>query len=218
MRNQLIFMNLWHYVKIDELSSSTILIVEISIEEIFNVFVVSSTSKKIKKFKIDNLKTIAIIRNRLKCNDRDLLKNKINVIKNVTNFQEIVQFVRIKNIKWFVHQIVNHHFNHQSKRHRLRATIQKNFTRHTKNDHRNVHQWQHFDFLLSFRFRREIQAISKALCSDARNRVCRIQSRNENQERRRHLNEALHSLWTQLSREERMSKQAFSSQTKSRLI
>jgi hypothetical protein len=88
MRNQLIFMNLWHYVEIDEFSSSTILIVEISIEKIFNVLVVSSTSKKIKKFKIDNLKTITIIRNRLKCNDRDLLKNEINVIKTWQIFKK----------------------------------------------------------------------------------------------------------------------------------
>ncbi len=88
MRNPLILMNFWHYVEIDELWSSTILIVEISIEEIFNVLVVSSTSKKIKKFKIDNLKTIAIIRNRLKCNDRDFLKNEINVIKTWQIFKK----------------------------------------------------------------------------------------------------------------------------------
>jgi hypothetical protein len=80
-QNQLIFMNFWHYVEVDEFSSSTILVVEISIEQNFSVFVVSSTSKKIKKFKIDNLKTIMIIRNWLKCNDRNLLKNEINVIK-----------------------------------------------------------------------------------------------------------------------------------------
>jgi ABC-type multidrug transport system fused ATPase/permease subunit len=81
MRNQLILMNFWHLVEVDEFSSSTILIVEISIEKNLSVFIVSSTSEKIKKFRIDNLKTITIIRNRLKCNDRDLLKNEINVIK-----------------------------------------------------------------------------------------------------------------------------------------
>ncbi len=80
MRDQLIFMNLWHYVEIDELSSSTILIVEISIKENLNAFVVS-TSEKVRKFRIDNLKTVAIIRNRLKCNDRNLLKNEINATK-----------------------------------------------------------------------------------------------------------------------------------------
>ncbi len=80
MRNQLILMNFWHYVEVDELSSSTILIVEISIEENLSVFVVS-TSEKVRKFRIDNLKTVTIIRNRLKCNDRDLLKNEINVTR-----------------------------------------------------------------------------------------------------------------------------------------
>ncbi len=37
--------------------------------------------KESQKFKINNLKTITIIQNRLKCNDRDLLKNEINGIK-----------------------------------------------------------------------------------------------------------------------------------------
>ncbi len=88
MRNQLIFMNFWHYVEIDEFSSSAILIVEISIEEIFNVFVVSSISKKVKKFRIDNLKTITIIWNRWKCNDQNLLKNEIYVIKTWQIFKK----------------------------------------------------------------------------------------------------------------------------------
>ncbi len=87
MRNQLIFMIFWHYVEIDEFSSSTILIVEISIKENFNVFVVS-TSKKVKKFRIDNFKTMTIIRNRLKCNDRNFLKNEINVIKTWQIFKK----------------------------------------------------------------------------------------------------------------------------------
>jgi hypothetical protein len=87
MRDQLIFMNLWHYVEVDEFSSSTILIVEISIEKNLNVFVVS-TSEKVRKFKIDNLKTVAIIRNRLKCNDRNLLKNEINVNKTWQIFKK----------------------------------------------------------------------------------------------------------------------------------
>jgi hypothetical protein len=62
------------------ISNSAILIVEISIEENLNAFVVS-TSEKVKKFKIDNLKIMTIIRNRLKCKNRNLLKNEINVIK-----------------------------------------------------------------------------------------------------------------------------------------
>ncbi len=58
----------------------------------------------------------------------------------MTNSQKIVQFVRFRDIKRFAHQVVNHHFNQQSKRHRLRSTIQKDAARHTKDDHRNVHQ------------------------------------------------------------------------------
>ncbi len=88
IRNQLILMNFWHYVEVDELSSSTILIVEISIEENLSVFVVSSTSEKVKKFRIDNFKTVAIIRNRLKCNDQNLLKDEINVIKTWQIFKK----------------------------------------------------------------------------------------------------------------------------------
>ncbi len=96
MRNQLIFMNFWHDVEVDEFSSSTILIVEISIEEIFNVLVASSTSKKIRKFRIDNLKTVTIIRNRLKCNDRNLLKNEINVIKAWQIFKKLFNSCKSK--------------------------------------------------------------------------------------------------------------------------
>jgi hypothetical protein len=99
MRNQLIFMNFWHYVEIDELSNLTILIVEISIEENLNVLVVSSTSKKIKKFRIDNLKTITIIRNQLKCNDRKLLKNEINVIKTWQIFKKSFSSCKSKILK-----------------------------------------------------------------------------------------------------------------------
>jgi hypothetical protein len=95
MRDQLIFMNLWYYVEIDELSSSTILIVEISIEENLSALIVS-TSEKVRKFRIDNLKTVTIIRNRLKCNDRDLLKNEINVIKTWQIFKKSFSSCELK--------------------------------------------------------------------------------------------------------------------------
>jgi hypothetical protein len=88
MKNQLIFMNFWHYVEIDEFSSSTILIVEISIDEILNSVFVVSTSEKVRKFRIDNLKTVTTIQNRLKCNERDLLKNEINVVKTWQIFKK----------------------------------------------------------------------------------------------------------------------------------
>jgi hypothetical protein len=40
--------------------------------------------------------------------------------KRVKNFEELVQFVRIKNVKRFVDQALNHHSRQQSKRHELR--------------------------------------------------------------------------------------------------
>jgi hypothetical protein len=43
--------------------------------------------------------------------------------KRVKNFEELVQFVRIKNVKRFVDQALNHHFCQQSKRHELRSII-----------------------------------------------------------------------------------------------
>jgi long-subunit acyl-CoA synthetase (AMP-forming) len=36
--------------------------------------------------------------------------------KRVKNFEELVQFVRFKNVKQFVNQILNYHFRQQSKR------------------------------------------------------------------------------------------------------
>jgi hypothetical protein len=113
MRDQSIFMNLWHYVEIDELSSSAILIDEISIEKNLNVLVVSSTSKKVKKFRIDNLKTITIIRNRLKCNDRKFLKNEINVIKAWQIFKKSFSSCELKILNdlfiklWIIILIIN---------------------------------------------------------------------------------------------------------------
>ncbi len=38
--------------------------------------------------------------------------------------EEFVQLVRVKNVKRFVDQTLNHHFRQQSKRHELRSTIQ----------------------------------------------------------------------------------------------
>jgi glutamate synthase domain-containing protein 3 len=44
--------------------------------------------------------------------------------KRVKNSEELVQLVRVKNVKRFVDQTLNHHFRQQSKRHELRSTIQ----------------------------------------------------------------------------------------------
>jgi hypothetical protein len=43
--------------------------------------------------------------------------------KRVKNSEELVQFVRIKDVKRFVDQALNHHFRQQSKRQELRSTI-----------------------------------------------------------------------------------------------
>ncbi len=77
--NQLILMNLWHYVEIENVESID-LIVSISI-----IF------EKFRKIKINNFKVVTIMRNRLKCNDKNFLKNEINaknawkILKNLFN-------------------------------------------------------------------------------------------------------------------------------------
>jgi hypothetical protein len=43
--------------------------------------------------------------------------------KRVKNSEELVQFVRVKNVKRFADQALNHHSCQQSKRHELRSTI-----------------------------------------------------------------------------------------------
>jgi rRNA maturation protein Rpf1 len=60
--------------------------------------------------------------------------------KRVKIFEELVQFLRIKNVKRFVDQALNHHFRQQSKRHELRSTIQNDNTEHSKNDYQRVDQ------------------------------------------------------------------------------
>jgi hypothetical protein len=64
MRNQLIFMNLWQYVEIE------------NVEQLESV--VSIIFEKLRKIKINNLKIVTIMRNRLKCNDKNLLEDEIN--------------------------------------------------------------------------------------------------------------------------------------------
>jgi hypothetical protein len=79
------------------------------------------------------------MRNRLKCNDKNFLKNEINA-KRVKNLEELVQLVRIKNVKRFVDQTLNHHSRQQSKRHELRSTIQNDDAKHSRNDYLRVDQ------------------------------------------------------------------------------
>jgi hypothetical protein len=74
MKNQLIFMNLWHYVEIENVEQLE-LIDSVAIVSILIVFIIF---KKFRKIKINNLKIVMIMKNRLKCNDKNLLKNEIN--------------------------------------------------------------------------------------------------------------------------------------------
>jgi hypothetical protein len=60
--------------------------------------------------------------------------------KRVKNSEELVQFVRVKNVKRFIDQALNHHFRQQSKRHELRSTIQNDNAEYSKNDYQRVDQ------------------------------------------------------------------------------
>jgi hypothetical protein len=76
-------MNIWHYVEIENVESVD-LIVSISI-----------TFEKFRKIKINNFKIVTIMKNRLKYNDKNLLKSKINaknawkILKNSFNSFEL---------------------------------------------------------------------------------------------------------------------------------
>ncbi len=61
--------------------------------------------------------------------------------KCVKNSEELVQLVRIKDVKRFADQALNYHFRQQSKRHELRSTIQNDNAEHSKNDYQRVDQW-----------------------------------------------------------------------------
>jgi hypothetical protein len=84
IKNQLIFMNFWHYVEIENVE----LIDLIAIVSISIIFVIL---EKFRKIKINNLKIVTILKNRLNYNDKNLLKNEINaknawkILKNSFN-------------------------------------------------------------------------------------------------------------------------------------
>jgi hypothetical protein len=71
---------------------------------------------------------------------QESFKERNQCEKRVKNFEEFVQFVRIKNVKRFVDQILNHHSFQQSKRHELRSTIQNDDAKHSRNDYLRVDQ------------------------------------------------------------------------------
>ncbi len=59
-------MNFWHYVEIENVES---------IDLIVSILIIL---EKFRKIKINNLKIVTIMKNRLKCNEKNLLKNEIN--------------------------------------------------------------------------------------------------------------------------------------------
>ncbi len=67
-------MNFWHYVEIENVEQFELIdsIAVISISIVFVIF------EKFRKIKINNFKVVTIMKNRLKCNDKNLLKNEIN--------------------------------------------------------------------------------------------------------------------------------------------
>ncbi len=86
MRDQLIFMNFWHYVEIENVES-----IDSVSNTVVSISIVSVIFEKLRKIKINNFKTVTIMKNRLKCNDKNLLKNEINaknawkILKNSFN-------------------------------------------------------------------------------------------------------------------------------------
>jgi hypothetical protein len=60
--------------------------------------------------------------------------------KRVKNSEELVQFVRIKNVKRFADQTLNHLFRQQSRDHELRSTIQDDDAEHSRNHYSSVDQ------------------------------------------------------------------------------
>ncbi len=81
MRDQLILMDLWHYVEADEPPSPATLAAGTPAEENLNAPVAPPTPEEARKSRTGNLKAVAAIRNRLGCNGRDLLKDETNATR-----------------------------------------------------------------------------------------------------------------------------------------
>ncbi len=85
MRNQLIFMNFLHYVEVENVEQFE------SIDSIVSILIVFVILQKLRKIKINNFKVVMIMKNRLNCNNKNLLKNEINakntwkILKNSFN-------------------------------------------------------------------------------------------------------------------------------------
>ncbi len=92
MKNQLIFMNFWHYVEIENIEQFES--VDSISDTVVSISIVSVILEKLRKIKTNNLKAVTIMRNQLKCNDKNLLKNEINaknawkILKNLFSLYE----------------------------------------------------------------------------------------------------------------------------------
>jgi hypothetical protein len=67
------FMNVWHYVKIENVEQFELI-------DLILIAIVSTSIilEKLRKIKINNFKIVTIMKNRLKYNDENFLKNEIN--------------------------------------------------------------------------------------------------------------------------------------------
>ncbi len=73
-------MNLWHYVEIENVESVESIsdAVESISDAAISISIVLITFENFDKIKINNFKAVTIMKNRLKCNDKNLLKDEIN--------------------------------------------------------------------------------------------------------------------------------------------
>jgi hypothetical protein len=73
-------MNFWHYVEIENVESVESIsdAVESVLDAAISISIVSIIFEKLRKIKINNFKVVTIMKNRLKCNDKNFLKDEIN--------------------------------------------------------------------------------------------------------------------------------------------
>jgi hypothetical protein len=69
-------MNLWHYVEIENVEQFES--VNAVLNAVVSVSIISIIFEELRKIKTNDLKTVTIMKNRLRCNDKNLLKNEIN--------------------------------------------------------------------------------------------------------------------------------------------
>ncbi len=86
-------MNFWHYVEIENVEQ--LKSINSILNAIVSILIVSIILKKFRKIKINNFEIVTIMKNRLKCNDKNFLKNEINaknmwkILKNSFNSFEL---------------------------------------------------------------------------------------------------------------------------------